>query len=129
MPRRFSLEPHKTGPATAPWCVNVPAQISESGKRERKFFVTKSEAEAYSKTHRARIEKSRVEAAQRSNAKERDAAIEQTLAGLAACRKLEIVDEVQYLDFAKAIAGQSPHMLRRFIQNYIEEAFPTSCNS
>jgi hypothetical protein len=63
-------------------CVNVPARISESGKRDRKFFVTKSEAERYSKIHRVRIEKSRTEAARRSNAKKRDPAIEQTLTGL-----------------------------------------------
>src|SRR5213595_2442305 len=56
MPKRFSLEPHKTGPETSPWCVNVPARISESGKRERKFFVTKSAAQTYGKSHRIRIE-------------------------------------------------------------------------
>src|SRR5881275_2426762 len=56
MPKRFSLEPSKTGPATSPWCVNIPARISESGKRERKFFATKSAAETYGKAHRIRIE-------------------------------------------------------------------------
>ena len=56
-----------------------------------------------------------------SNAKKRDAAIEHTLAGLADCRKLGILDEVQYLDFAKAIAEQSPAMLVRFYKSYVEE--------
>ncbi len=56
MPKRFSLDPHKTGPATSPWCVNIPARISESGKRERKFFATKSAAQTYGKAHRIRIE-------------------------------------------------------------------------
>jgi integrase len=56
MPKRFSLEPHKTGPETSPWCVNIPARISESGKRERKFFATKSAAQTYGKAHRIRIE-------------------------------------------------------------------------
>src|SRR5438093_5455642 len=56
MPKRFSLEARKTGPATSPWCVNVPARISESGKRERKFFATKSAAQTYGKAHRIRIE-------------------------------------------------------------------------
>jgi hypothetical protein len=121
MPRRFSLEPHKTGPETSPWCVNIPGQISKSGKRERKFFVTKNEAETYSKTHKALIEKIRAEAARQSNAKKRDAAIERTLAGLAACRKLGILDEVQYLDVAKAVAEQSPVMLLRFFKSYVEE--------
>src|SRR5437764_6875860 len=56
MPKRFSLEPHKIGPEKSPWCVNIPARISESGKRERKFFATKSAADTYGKTHRIRIE-------------------------------------------------------------------------
>src|SRR6266480_3159135 len=56
MPKRFSLEPHKTGPRKSPWCVNVPARLSESSKRERKFFATKSAADTYGKTHRIRIE-------------------------------------------------------------------------
>jgi hypothetical protein len=56
MPKRFSLEPSKTGPESSPWCVNVPARISESGKRERKFFITRSAAQTYAKTHRIRIE-------------------------------------------------------------------------
>jgi integrase len=56
MPKRFSLDPHKTGPSTSPWCVNIPARISESGKRERKFFATRSAADTYAKTHRIRIE-------------------------------------------------------------------------
>src|SRR5436190_7048544 len=56
MPKRFSLEPRNSGPATSPWCVNVPARISESGKRERKFFATKSAAQTYGKAHRIRIE-------------------------------------------------------------------------
>src|SRR5207253_1196887 len=123
MPKRFSLDPHKTGPATSPWCVNVPARISESGKRERKFFATESDAERYSKIHRVRIEKSQAEAARRSNAKKRDAAIEQTLTGLAACRELGVLDEVEYLDFGKTIAGHSPEVFARFIKNYIEVPF------
>jgi hypothetical protein len=56
MPKRFSLEPNKTGPESSPWCVNIPARISESGKRERKFFATKSAAQTYGKSHRIRIE-------------------------------------------------------------------------
>ena len=111
MPRPFSLKPHKTGPVTSPWCVNVPARISESGKRERKFFVTESEAERYSKIHRVRIEKSRTEAARPSNAQKRDAAIEQTLSGLAACRELGILDEVEYLDLGRRSPGTRPRSL------------------
>jgi hypothetical protein len=51
------------------------------------------------------------------------AAIEQTLAGLNACRKLEILDEVQYLEFAKTIVEQSgdPAILNRWFQEYVGE--------
>lgn len=56
MPKRFSLEPTKTGPETSPWCVNVPARISLSGKRERKFFETRKEAETFGKDQRTRVE-------------------------------------------------------------------------
>jgi integrase len=56
MAKRFSLEPRKSWPVASPWCVNIPARISESGKRERKFFATKSAAETYGKSHRIRIE-------------------------------------------------------------------------
>jgi hypothetical protein len=119
MPRQFSLEPHKTGPATSPWCVNVPPRISESGQRERKFFVTKSEAETYSKAHRVRIEKNQAEATRQLNTKKCDAAIEHTLTGLAACRQLGILDEVQYLDFALAIVEESSRMANLFFKSYV----------
>jgi integrase len=56
MPKRFSLEPTKTGPETSPWCVNVPARISLSGKRERKFFATRKDAENFGKSQRLRVE-------------------------------------------------------------------------
>src|SRR6266699_1224448 len=58
MTKRFSLDPtHKSRlKRKSRWCVNIPARISESGKRERKFFATKSAAETYGKSHRIRIE-------------------------------------------------------------------------
>ena len=56
MPKRFALKPTKTGPETAPWCVNVPARISLSGKRERKFFDTKGQAETFATQQRTRVE-------------------------------------------------------------------------
>jgi len=54
------------------------------------------------------------------NAKKRDAAIEQTLTGLAACRELGILDQMEYLDFEKTIAGHSPEVFVRFIKNYLK---------
>src|SRR6266480_3015497 len=58
MPKRFSLDAtHKSRlKRKSRWCVNIPARISESGKRERKFFATKSAAQTYGKSHRIRIE-------------------------------------------------------------------------
>jgi integrase len=56
MPKRFSLKPTETGPETSPWRINIPARISQSGKRERKFFATKRDADNYSKLHRIRVE-------------------------------------------------------------------------
>ena len=56
MPKRFSLKPTKTGPETAPWCVNVPARISLSGKRERKFFEKERDAKNFANVQRIRIE-------------------------------------------------------------------------
>ena len=56
MPKRFALKPTKTGPKTAPWCINIPARISLSGKRERKFFRTRGEAETFATQQRTRVE-------------------------------------------------------------------------
>ncbi len=56
MPRRFSLKPTKTGPETSPWCVNVPARISLTGKRERKFFEKEKDAKNFANTQRLRID-------------------------------------------------------------------------
>jgi integrase len=38
----------------AAWCVNVPAELSETGKRQRKFFATESEAKAETETLKTR---------------------------------------------------------------------------
>jgi hypothetical protein len=54
-------------------------------------------------------------------AKNRDAAISRTLSALAECRELEILDEVQYVEFGKAIAERSPALLVSFIKSYVEE--------
>jgi len=56
MPRRLSLTPTNTGPETSPWCVNLPANVSASGKRERRFFETKAEAQTFAQQERTRLE-------------------------------------------------------------------------
>jgi len=45
--RSASLEPYKSvNSPNRPWCVDVPAYLSDNGKRKRKFFETKKLAEA-----------------------------------------------------------------------------------
>lgn len=55
--RSASLEPYKsTTSPNRPWCVDVPANLSETGKRQRKFFATKGEAKTECETLKARRE-------------------------------------------------------------------------
>src|SRR4029077_5463785 len=58
MPAASSLKPRKIESRVAigwaPWCVNVPAELSETGKRQRKFFETEKEAKAECETLKAR---------------------------------------------------------------------------
>ena len=60
MPRISSLEPHKVASretaGKAPWCLNVPAELSSTGKRQQLFFNLKKEAEAEAETLEARRE-------------------------------------------------------------------------
>jgi integrase len=58
MPRISSLEPHKVASreraGKAPWCLNVPAELSPTGRRQQLFFDLKKEAEAEAETLEAR---------------------------------------------------------------------------
>jgi integrase len=58
MPASPSLKPRKIESRVAigwaPWCVNVPAELSETGKRQRLFFETEKEAKAECGTLKAR---------------------------------------------------------------------------
>ena len=56
MARRVSLEPSATGLTNWPWRVNLPAKISSTGKRERRFFESKQEAQTFCRQQRARLE-------------------------------------------------------------------------
>jgi integrase len=56
MARRLSLQPSATGLAKWPWRVNLPANISSSGKRERRFFESKREAETFCREQRIRLD-------------------------------------------------------------------------
>jgi integrase len=58
MPRVSSFEPHKVASrekaGKAPWCLNVPAELSPTGKRQQLFFDLKKDAEAEAETLEAR---------------------------------------------------------------------------
>ncbi len=56
MARRTSLEPAATGLTKWPWRVNLPAKISSSGKRERRFFRSKQEADTFCRQQRTRLD-------------------------------------------------------------------------
>lgn len=55
MPKGASLKPAKTGLTAWPWVVNVPAKVSESGKRERKYFKSEAKAKTFSQQEQTRI--------------------------------------------------------------------------
>ena len=48
MPRRPSLQPKPTTKPHAPWVVNLPATLSATGQRERRYFRTRKEAALFS---------------------------------------------------------------------------------
>src|ERR1051325_3176361 len=56
MARRISLQPCATGLKKWPWRVNLPANISSTGKRERRFFDTKQKADTFCRQQRTRLE-------------------------------------------------------------------------
>ena len=54
MARFAALEPSKVSGRLRPWCVNVPAELSSTGKRRQLFFATKKDALIECKTLKAR---------------------------------------------------------------------------
>jgi integrase len=56
MARRLSLKPCSSGLKKWPWRVNLPANISSGGKRERRFFETKQKADTFCRQQRIRLE-------------------------------------------------------------------------
>jgi integrase len=60
MPSSASLKPRKIesriAVGKAPWCVNVPAELSDTGSRQRLFFETEREAKAKCETLKTRRE-------------------------------------------------------------------------
>ena len=56
MARRLSLEPCSTGLKKWPWRVNLPANITSTGKRQRRFFESKQAAETFCRAERIRLD-------------------------------------------------------------------------
>ena len=56
MARRLTLQPCASGLKKWPWRINLPANITASGKRERRFFTKKAEAQTFCQLQRVRIE-------------------------------------------------------------------------
>lgn len=56
MAKRASLEPKETTKAHAPWLVELPPGLSSTGRRERRYYKTKKEAEEFCRQQRIRLE-------------------------------------------------------------------------
>src|SRR2546423_4774306 len=56
MAKRASLKPKETTKPHAPFVVNLPASLSSTGKRERRYFGTKKTAEEFCRQQRIRLE-------------------------------------------------------------------------
>jgi len=54
MARSATLQPSKVSGRLRPWCVNVPAELSSTGKRRQLFFTTKKDALTECETLKAR---------------------------------------------------------------------------
>lgn len=55
MPRNAAFAPKRLPRRALPWCVDVPARLSESGKRERRFFETREAAVGFAAVMRTRV--------------------------------------------------------------------------
>jgi integrase/recombinase XerD len=56
MSKAVSFKPLPYASQKTPWLVNVPARFTNSGKRERRFFKKKSEAEEFARQQRIRVQ-------------------------------------------------------------------------
>src|SRR5260370_33750121 len=56
MPKRASLVPRRTRKAHVPWVVNLPAALSNTGRRERRYFTEKRGADQFCHQQRIRLE-------------------------------------------------------------------------
>src|ERR1017187_4125954 len=56
MPKRASLEPKQTTKPHVPWVVNIPAALSNTGRRERRYFGDKRTAGEFCRQQKIRLE-------------------------------------------------------------------------
>jgi len=55
VPKQATFAPVKVPDRVLPWKVDVPASLSETGRRERRFFATKTKAETFIDQEKTRI--------------------------------------------------------------------------
>ncbi len=56
MAKEAKFTPVKTGMSQYPWRINIPVGLSDSGKRERRFFSTRVEAQTFADQQKTRIQ-------------------------------------------------------------------------
>ncbi len=56
MAKEAKFTPVKTGMSQYPWRINIPVGLSDSGKRERRFFSTRIEAQTFADQQKTRIQ-------------------------------------------------------------------------
>lgn len=56
MSRVVSFKPQRNSNPKNPWIVNIPGSFTNSGKRERRFFKKKTEADEFARTQRIRVQ-------------------------------------------------------------------------
>ena len=56
MSKAVSFKPQPNANPKIPWVVNIPAGFTNSGKRERRFFKKKTEAQEFGRTQRIRVQ-------------------------------------------------------------------------
>jgi integrase len=56
MSKPVSFKPLPYANPSTPWVINVPARFTSSGKRERRFFKKKTEAEEFARQQRIRVQ-------------------------------------------------------------------------
>ena len=100
MAKQPKFTPQRSRETKLPWRINVPAQFSESGKRERFYFATKALADGFAEQQKIRI-RNEGTATDLLTPAQREAATKafQLLGDISPARLIDIVQ--QHLEFEK----------------------------